>query len=171
MSERLPPCTVFQSELRAIQMACKHLCLHKHNNKDIYIHVDSQAVLQSLIKSQITSKTVHQTVELLQELAGRHTVTLHWVKAHVGIPGNKMADEAAKAGSQSNRFTQMEIRNSRTELKTFIRDARTSNGPDYGQTEKVKAVDKQDSSFQHYTQRCGKILKHIPTLRQHAWQE
>jgi hypothetical protein len=33
MSETLPPCTVFQSELRAIQMACKHLCLHKHNNK------------------------------------------------------------------------------------------------------------------------------------------
>jgi hypothetical protein len=50
-------------------------------------------------------------------------VTLHWVKAHVGIPGNEMADEVAKAGSQSNRFTQMEISNSRTELKTFIRDA------------------------------------------------
>jgi ribonuclease HI len=124
MSERLPPCTVFQSELRAIQMACKHLCLHEHNNKDIHIHVDSQAALQSLVKSQITSKTVHQTVELLRELAGRHTVTLQRVKAHVGIPGNKMAEEAAKAGSQSNRFTQMEISNSRTELKPFIRDAR-----------------------------------------------
>jgi hypothetical protein len=35
-----------------------------------------------------------------------------------------MGDEAAKAGSQSNRFRQMEISNSRTELKTFIRDAR-----------------------------------------------
>jgi ribonuclease HI len=124
MSKRLPPCTVFQSELRAIQMACEHLCLHQHNNKDIHIHVYSQAALQSLIKSQITSKTVHQTVELLRELAGRHTVTLQWVKAHVGIPGNEMADEAAKAGSQSIRFTQMEISDSRTELKTFIRDAR-----------------------------------------------
>jgi ribonuclease HI len=101
-------------------MACEHLCLHKHTNKDIHIHVDSQAALQS----QITSKTVRQTVELLRELAGRHTVTLQWVKTHVGIPGNEMADEAAKAGSQSNRFTQMEISNSRTELKTFIRDAR-----------------------------------------------
>jgi hypothetical protein len=70
MSERLPPCTVFQSELRAIQMACEHLCLHEHNNKDIHIHVDSQAALQSLTKSQITSKTVHQTVELLREMAG-----------------------------------------------------------------------------------------------------
>jgi hypothetical protein len=105
-------------------MACEHLCLHEHNNKDIHIHVDSQAALQSLTKSQITSKTVHQTVKLLRELAGQHTVTLQWVKAHVGIPGKEMADEAAKAGSKSNRFTQMEISNSRTELKTFIRDAR-----------------------------------------------
>jgi ribonuclease HI len=124
MSERLPPCTVFQSELRAIQMASEHLCSHKHNNKDIHIHVDSQAALQLLVKLQITSKTVRQTAELLWELAVRHTVTLQWVKAHVGIPGNLMADEAAKAGSQSNRFTQMEISNSRTELKTFIRDVR-----------------------------------------------
>jgi ribonuclease HI len=124
MSKRLPPCTVFQSELRAIQMACEHLCLHEHNNKDIHIHVDSQVALQLLVKLQITSKTVRQTVELLRELAVRHTVTLQWVKPHVGIPGNEMADEAAKAGSQSNRFTQMEISNSKTELKTFIRDAR-----------------------------------------------
>jgi hypothetical protein len=96
--------------------------LREHNNKDIHIHVDSQAALQSP-KLQITSKTVRQTVELFWELAVRHTVTLQWAKAHLGIPGNKMADEAAKAVSQSKRFTQMEISNSRTELKTFIRDA------------------------------------------------
>jgi hypothetical protein len=76
-----------------------------------------------LIKLLITSITVRQTVELLRELAVRHTVTLQWVKAHLGIPGNKMVDEAAKVGSQSNRFM-MEISNSRMELKTFIRDAR-----------------------------------------------
>jgi ribonuclease HI len=76
MSKRLQPCTVFQSELRAIQMACEHLCLHGHNNKDLHIHVDSQAALQSLVKLQITSKTVRQTVELLRELAVRHAVTL-----------------------------------------------------------------------------------------------
>jgi hypothetical protein len=45
MSKRLPPCTVLQSELRAIHMACEHLCLHEHNNKDIHIHVDSQEAL------------------------------------------------------------------------------------------------------------------------------
>jgi hypothetical protein len=76
MSERLPPCTVFQSELRIIHMACEHLCLHEHNNKDIHIHVNSQAALQSLVKLQVTSKTVCHTVELLRELAVIHTVIL-----------------------------------------------------------------------------------------------
>jgi hypothetical protein len=89
----------------------------------MHIQVNSQAALQLLIKLQITSKTVRQTVELLRELAVRHTVTLQWVKAHLGFPGIEMAEEAAKAGSQSKRFRQMEISNSRTELKTFIRDA------------------------------------------------
>jgi hypothetical protein len=56
MSERLPPCRVFQSEQRAMQIVCEHLCLHEHNNKDKHIHVDSQAALQSLVKAQITSK-------------------------------------------------------------------------------------------------------------------
>jgi hypothetical protein len=52
----------------------------------------------------------------------------------MGIPGNKMADKAAEAGSQSNRFTQMEICNSRTELKTFIRDARNLEWAQWGCT-------------------------------------
>jgi hypothetical protein len=50
-------------------MACEHLCLQEHNNKDIHIHVDNHGALQSLVKLQITSKTVQQTVDLLRELA------------------------------------------------------------------------------------------------------
>jgi ribonuclease HI len=121
MSERLPPCKVFQAELRRIQMACKHIRLNDHTRTPIHFHVDSQAALQSLVKGHITSKTVEYSVQLLTELALRREVTLQWVKAHVNIPGNELADEAAKAGGRSVRVTQAEIHNSRTNIKHFIK--------------------------------------------------
>jgi ribonuclease HI len=87
MSERQPPCTVFQAELRGIQMACKYIRLSDHTRTTIHFHVDSQAALQSLVKAHITSKMVEYSVQLLTELALRREITLQWVKGHVNIQG------------------------------------------------------------------------------------
>lgn len=38
------------------------------------------------------------------EVAKGRDVRLHWVKAHVGIPGNEYADVAAKAATQADIF-------------------------------------------------------------------
>jgi ribonuclease HI len=124
MSERLPPCMVFQAELRGIQMACEHICLNDHTRTPIHFHVEGQAALQSLVKSHITSKLVEYSVQLLTELALRREVTLQWVKAPVNIPGNELADKAAKAGSRSVCVTQAEINNSRTNIKNFLKTLR-----------------------------------------------
>ena len=124
MSERLPRCTVFQAELRAIQMACENIDLNDNTARAVHIHVDSQAALYALTTPYITSQTVLNTIGKLSNLTKTHKVSLQWVKAHIGIPGNELADEAAKAGSRSDRLSEVELPKSRTELNSFIKEAR-----------------------------------------------
>jgi ribonuclease HI len=38
----------------------------------------------------------------LDEAAGRHTVTWHWVRGHAGHPENERADELARRGSKES---------------------------------------------------------------------
>jgi ribonuclease HI len=91
--------TVFQAELLAI----KHAALYIFNNmqaKHVKILSDSQAALKALDSHTFTSKTAFETAEALEELSGSGTsVRLAWVKAHVGLEGNELADSAAKQGA------------------------------------------------------------------------
>ena len=64
------------------------------------IHCDSQAALKALDKPNICAQTVYATATFLDRLALFRDVKLAWIKAHVGIPGNKRADKLAKQGSE-----------------------------------------------------------------------
>ena len=63
---------------------------------------DSQAALIALNNTHMKLTLVHETSILLNSLKRRcHSVTLTWVKAHIGLEGNKQADQAAKEGANS----------------------------------------------------------------------
>jgi ribonuclease HI len=124
LSERLPLCSVFQSELAAINLACSYIFSQQSDTLACHFHVDSQAALKALTSPYITSDSVLFTKNLLEELSKSHLVTLQWIKAHVGLPGNEQADVAAKSGSKSNREYTGAIKTSKTQTKNLIRDAR-----------------------------------------------
>ena len=102
-SYKLPDyATVFQAEIYAIQRAAEYALseIGTYGFKYVKILTDSQASMLALNKTEIKSKLVLETLEQLETLATMcRKVTITWVKAHVNITGNEMADEAAKEGT------------------------------------------------------------------------
>jgi ribonuclease HI len=92
-----PSATVFQAELKAITMACK--TLKQRKNMDITIRSDSQAAIAAVKAINISSKTVLECKTWINKLGTRNRVTLSWLKAHAGHPGNDRADWLAKEGT------------------------------------------------------------------------
>jgi hypothetical protein len=64
---------------------------------DITIRTDSQAAITAIKGINITSNTVLHCKKWLNKLGGKNRVTLAWIKAHAGHPGNDQADALAKA--------------------------------------------------------------------------
>ena len=61
---------------------------------------DSQAALQALKSNNCDAQTIKDTHDALNALANQAIVVrLTWIKAHIGLDGNELADEYAKLGT------------------------------------------------------------------------
>lgn len=100
-SFRLPDyCSVSQAELDAILQIGRRLLNISTSNRRIRVFSDSLSSLFALRNTRFRSDLESQTLATWISLANRNTVSFHWVKAHVNIPGNERADFLAKAGTE-----------------------------------------------------------------------
>ena len=91
--------TVFQAEVTALQKSAESLHNQGWVNQNINMFSDSQASLAALNKLTVNSETVDRCIQALNVLGSNNKVHLRWVKAHVGIHGNEVADALAKNGT------------------------------------------------------------------------
>ena len=115
--------SIFHAEIKAIEQAAKFLINnHQHKQKYIKIFCDSQAALKALRAPIIYSLTVLQCHNRLIDLANlTRKLTLTWIKAHVGHPGNELADEYAKIGTIDTSNWQ-HINKTKTNISNLIED-------------------------------------------------
>jgi ribonuclease HI len=94
--------TVYAAELQGISLALQIAQEYASRNgtrRNVAIYTDNQAAIWSIAKAEGRSGAyiladIAQQVQELQD-KGR-TVTVRWIPAHVGIPGNEAVDKAAK---------------------------------------------------------------------------
>ncbi|GBM55300.1 hypothetical protein AVEN_272367-1 [Araneus ventricosus] len=83
--------SVFQVELAAIHCAANWAA---SKNVSINIHTDSLSSIAAIKSASARSSFVNNIKQDLVKI--KHLVGLSWVKAHVGIQGNELADQQAK---------------------------------------------------------------------------
>ncbi|GBN68078.1 hypothetical protein AVEN_275506-1 [Araneus ventricosus] len=111
--------SVFQAELSALCQAIKWKNLNRpHQQCDIF--TDSMSALKALQKHQPRNNLIEDIQAMLDS-----SVSLHWVKAHIGIEGNESADKAAKEATTRNNVDLhlgLPIRSLKTNLKRRVLD-------------------------------------------------
>ncbi|GBN90278.1 Putative protein in type-1 retrotransposable element R1DM [Araneus ventricosus] len=106
--------SVFQAELSALCQAIKWKNLHRPLQQ-CHIFTDSMSALKALQKHQPRNNLIEEIQASLN-----NSVSLHWVKAHIGIQGNESADKAAKEATTRNNVDLhlgLPIRSLKTSLK------------------------------------------------------
>jgi ribonuclease HI len=94
--------TVYAAELQGISLAlqiAQEYVEQGGRRRNVAIYTDNQAAIWSIAKAEGRSgayilEEIARQVQQLQDMG--QTVTVRWIPAHVGIPGNEAADRAAK---------------------------------------------------------------------------
>lgn len=95
----LPHCSIYSAELFAIFQCIENILTH--NVPKSLIISDSLSALQGLQTVTTPSPIISLIRSKMCQLPPGHLVQFCWVPSHTGIPGNTLADEAAKMATST----------------------------------------------------------------------
>ena len=100
--------TLISAEVMAILRSTELLLTKNLITRRTHIHSDSRAALAALAKNTTESSLVWECMQVLGKISEFNKVTLLWIPAHQGIPGDEKAHRLTKEGATEfppNQFT------------------------------------------------------------------
>ena len=92
--------SVYTAEMHALMMACNLIAYHQRDNNKYFICTDSLSAAQGLWTMDPRNHFMHRLQVRVHHLLLRGLViTILWTPSHMGIPRNKLGDQAAKSAS------------------------------------------------------------------------
>lgn len=110
---------ITKAEMLAIDECAKDIINKGLKDKDIVIASDSVTSLRALDSINNNSKTVENSLNVLNRLSANNRLTLVWTPAHSNIVGNIMADRIAK-DTLKKRLIDITTENCETDLDKII---------------------------------------------------
>jgi ribonuclease HI len=96
LQQQLPDgSSIYTAELQAIYLALDHISYDTSHNYIIYS--DSMSALKAIAACKIDNPLLIKIVSQLHNIRLQTNILFCWIPSHVGIVGNEMADQAAKA--------------------------------------------------------------------------
>lgn len=117
--------SILDAELYAILKALQWIPrIQNPRHTDMWIFTDSQQAIQCLQKVYASVQSVlyakiHKEIQELHE--DNFRVHIHWIPSHINIPGNDLADLAAKQGAQVQKKAESDTFTSIHSLKIKVK--------------------------------------------------
>ena len=115
-----PKASIYTAELYAIWQALRYIEYEENNT--FLICCDSLSVLESISNSFSYNPLVQHILSLTQWLKDQEKVIYFaWIPGHIGIPGNELADSAARQAAESENESWENIPLLPDDVKTALR--------------------------------------------------
>ena len=128
-------CTNYAAEIKALEHAADKIKDIQSTYHQVAIYTDAKSVLEALNGDKLPV--------LRKKLSnGFLRMTLQWIPAHCGVPGNECADKLAKQGAKEPQFDHsVTFQEKKTILKAALRTTQNVNtGDAYHQLERWEQV-------------------------------
>ena len=163
----LPKTTsIYTAELRAIKEAIDIIDENQMDTNIIYS--DSQSAIKGIREYNPTNPLVMSIQEKIHEIKSNRNTSMQicWIPAHVGVPGNEYADQAAKEAAQAPPEDEdVPARDIYQEINKGITNKWQNEWNLIDNTNKLKLIKKEVKEWTSSHNQCRKIEVTLTRLR------